>query len=103
MCETKIGSVRIPLFIKVPYAFTISKTETSLDPNPTEGTDWSLLSIPHFCATSTTLSQPTVSVTCAVIVLSERAIAHRNDISRSEEHTSELQSRENLVCRLLLE
>src|SRR5690606_11216520 len=25
------------------------------------------------------------------------------DIARSEEHTSELQSRENLVCRLLLE
>src|SRR5690606_40921276 len=31
-------------------------------------------------------------------------IAHANPIrlSRSEEHTSELQSRENLVCRLLL-
>src|SRR5690606_40338227 len=37
--------------------------------------------------------------------------AHRNDddvtiyssLRRSEEHTSELQSRENLVCRLLLE
>src|SRR5690606_40718348 len=27
----------------------------------------------------------------------------RDDIARSEEHTSELQSRENLVCRLLLE
>src|SRR5690606_40095555 len=27
----------------------------------------------------------------------------RNEQSRSEEHTSELQSRENLVCRLLLE
>src|SRR5690606_41413944 len=26
-----------------------------------------------------------------------------HDLSRSEEHTSELQSRENLVCRLLLE
>src|SRR5690606_39707730 len=26
-----------------------------------------------------------------------------NDFERSEEHTSELQSRENLVCRLLLE
>src|SRR5690606_39811983 len=26
-----------------------------------------------------------------------------DDASRSEEHTSELQSRENLVCRLLLE
>src|SRR5690606_41947463 len=28
---------------------------------------------------------------------------HRGDRERSEEHTSELQSRENLVCRLLLE
>src|SRR5690606_39681079 len=27
----------------------------------------------------------------------------RDECSRSEEHTSELQSRENLVCRLLLE
>src|SRR5690606_41937634 len=27
----------------------------------------------------------------------------RADMARSEEHTSELQSRENLVCRLLLE
>src|SRR5690606_38143518 len=29
--------------------------------------------------------------------------AGKLDASRSEEHTSELQSRENLVCRLLLE
>src|SRR5690606_39580518 len=29
--------------------------------------------------------------------------SHPNEPSRSEEHTSELQSRENLVCRLLLE
>src|SRR5690606_14075610 len=28
---------------------------------------------------------------------------YRNPKNRSEEHTSELQSRENLVCRLLLE
>src|SRR5690606_40215450 len=28
---------------------------------------------------------------------------HRAGLGRSEEHTSELQSRENLVCRLLLE
>src|SRR5690606_41922048 len=27
----------------------------------------------------------------------------QDELSRSEEHTSELQSRENLVCRLLLE
>src|SRR5690606_41981143 len=30
-------------------------------------------------------------------------IAHDEELARSEEHTSELQSRENLVCRLLLE
>src|SRR2546430_10360189 len=29
--------------------------------------------------------------------------AHHEDYSRSEEHTSELQSQSNLVCRLLLE
>src|SRR5690606_42000129 len=29
--------------------------------------------------------------------------AGRQQVERSEEHTSELQSRENLVCRLLLE
>src|SRR5690606_40978572 len=28
---------------------------------------------------------------------------HEKKLQRSEEHTSELQSRENLVCRLLLE
>src|SRR5436309_12649792 len=31
------------------------------------------------------------------------ALAGRRVLARSEEHTSELQSRENLVCRLLLE
>src|SRR5690606_40388467 len=30
-------------------------------------------------------------------------ICASNSVARSEEHTSELQSRENLVCRLLLE
>src|SRR3712207_6978826 len=30
-------------------------------------------------------------------------LAHRLDVVRSEEHTSELQSRQYLVCRLLLE
>src|SRR5690606_41346338 len=33
----------------------------------------------------------------------ERERAAVADLARSEEHTSELQSRENLVCRLLLE
>src|SRR3712207_7481905 len=33
----------------------------------------------------------------------EPALVHRGARSRSEEHTSELQSRQYLVCRLLLE
>src|SRR5690606_41156173 len=33
----------------------------------------------------------------------EEAISREHTMWRSEEHTSELQSRENLVCRLLLE
>src|SRR5690606_40087638 len=33
----------------------------------------------------------------------EQRQGHRHTLLRSEEHTSELQSRENLVCRLLLE
>src|SRR5690606_39572783 len=32
-----------------------------------------------------------------------RVLLRKAPIARSEEHTSELQSRENLVCRLLLE
>src|SRR5438874_7934486 len=34
---------------------------------------------------------------------SGQRLARRTDSSRSEEHTSELQSRRDLVCRLLLE
>src|SRR5690606_40766692 len=34
---------------------------------------------------------------------SDKARSSMKSIGRSEEHTSELQSRENLVCRLLLE
>src|SRR5690606_42151214 len=37
------------------------------------------------------------------IEANHEAFAGRGEVVRSEEHTSELQSRENLVCRLLLE
>src|SRR2546427_5767944 len=33
----------------------------------------------------------------------ERHLAPQGEVTRSEEHTSELQSQSNLVCRLLLE
>src|SRR5690606_41118642 len=44
--------------------------------------------------------QGAVAVTIIIRVTGERSAGA---IDRSEEHTSELQSRENLVCRLLLE
>src|SRR5690625_6534418 len=34
---------------------------------------------------------------------SSKSLAHARELLRSEEHTSELQSRGHLVCRLLLE
>src|SRR5207302_7593234 len=37
------------------------------------------------------------------VVINNKIGSRRNRPQRSEEHTSELQSRENLVCRLLLE
>src|SRR5690606_40245220 len=41
---------------------------------------------------------------CAVEAMAVRRVLHDEfGVVRSEEHTSELQSRENLVCRLLLE
>src|SRR5690606_41087639 len=49
------------------------------------------------------LKQPNVQCT-ALCDVDERVLDQRIDeLRRSEEHTSELQSRENLVCRLLLE
>src|SRR5436309_12172597 len=50
----------------------------------------------------------TVNESCTTIAMnwvscSATAGATQGTIARSEEHTSELQSRENLVCRLLLE
>src|SRR2546428_2633358 len=43
-----------------------------------------------------------VFATAAEMAL-RRSLEHSADVIRSEEHTSELQSRSDLVCRLLLE
>src|SRR5690606_40345059 len=49
-------------------------------------------------------SNAETKVYCASADLMERNLNRRVEVCfRSEEHTSELQSRENLVCRLLLE
>src|SRR5262249_58029002 len=46
---------------------------------------------------------PRAPVRCAALDRTRRPARRRNDRLRSEEHTSELQSLTNLVCRLLLE
>src|SRR2546427_5900614 len=44
------------------------------------------------------------NVSCGIVVSpSFQPISHEEECARSEEHTSELQSQSNLVCRLLLE
>src|SRR5206468_4853750 len=48
------------------------------------------------------VNDPDPELSCDVIVTSPRG-AQRHIARRSEEHTSELQSRSDLVCRLLLE
>src|SRR5690606_40577065 len=62
------------------------------------------------CSVSTgATSPPRYRRACCAASVAERGARHRlRDLpcrtpSRSEEHTSELQSREKLVCRLLLE
>src|SRR2546430_4877905 len=40
---------------------------------------------------------------CSRALISERMSDYNTALDRSEEHTSELQSQSNLVCRLLLE
>src|SRR3712207_6850211 len=54
----------------------------------------------HPGSTKTCPRQPTASSSCAPRRLPK---SPRDSASRSEEHTSELQSRQYLVCRLLLE
>src|SRR5690606_39572969 len=48
-------------------------------------------------------SDPHKSIRKVAAILNIRKFRHSYFRRRSEEHTSELQSRENLVCRLLLE
>src|SRR2546427_4768790 len=42
-------------------------------------------------------------IECGDVIISTGAMRHDGTSQRSEEHTSELQSQSNLVCRLLLE
>src|SRR3712207_7954167 len=55
------------------------------------------------CSTSWTLAEPTAGLADARRLTRRRVRPCGRCSGRSEEHTSELQSRQYLVCRLLLE
>src|SRR3989442_11940485 len=55
-------------------------------------------------ATGVALGSPTANDNCGAVTITSNAPAQfPTGTNRSEEHTSELQSRPHLVCRLLLE
>src|SRR3712207_5245535 len=71
---------------------------------------WKAASSSNFLSTAASFSRENVSGSPAVQMPTTRtprspisAARFRMKVSRSEEHTSELQSRQYLVCRLLLE
>src|SRR5258708_15204610 len=62
-----------------------------------------LIRRPLFSARSSEASSVPVSILLALLVYCSVNLHNPNQKKRSEEHTSELQSHLNLVCRLLLE
>src|SRR5699024_11338584 len=69
-------------------------------PTPPIGKRHSLASIPPVSATAQSMDAPRCP---AIIFCAPTVVRRRCGAGRSEEHTSELQSRFDLVCRLLLE
>src|SRR6266498_2712934 len=86
-------------------ASAIESAERSTDVNRAPGLRWARVTVwaptPH--PTSSTVLPPGYAVSACSRSTSVPAWSCRRSFSRSEEHTSELQSRPHLVCRLLLE
>src|SRR3712207_8057544 len=62
---------------------------------------WSILGIMRALSSSPAAAVATLDTRAELV--EEAAGADLDELARSEEHTSELQSRQYLVCRLLLE
>src|SRR5690606_40847998 len=62
-----------------------------------------ILALPALELATGFVDHPFANANDQASLFGQRNEAVRHDQLRSEEHTSELQSRENLVCRLLLE
>src|SRR5690606_15835751 len=72
--------------------------------DPAQGVRHHVVDPPPVGAHAAGILDPALALVQAALGHAQRAFHRFHDLhQRSEEHTSELQSRENLVCRLLLE
>src|SRR5690606_39612226 len=85
---------RVPLYYQLKEIIQEMIENEELQPNEPIPTERELCEIHG-------ISRMTVRE--AIMALVNEGVLYREQGRRSEEHTSELQSRENLVCRLLLE
>src|SRR5204863_9138111 len=94
--------VESPVFIPHPTGFFVFSFFT--DTAPTEIYTLSLHdALPIFSSATSTSSTTSGSGNRSWSPRTSSPSANRSAMPRSEEHTSELQSRRDLVCRLLLE
>src|SRR5690606_41196660 len=105
-----MNSVRVPkmtdlaLIEELKTLVDAGKVLTDADSLNAYGKDWTK----HFAPAPTAIVFPKTTEQVQAIVLwankhKVALVPSGGRTGRSEEHTSELQSRENLVCRLLLE
>src|SRR3712207_8392628 len=102
---------RPPRSTLFPYTTLFRSTHRSVP----VALDWGARSVDHLSCLHPDDIAPLAAAECAAVLLPgaellggehtppARALADAGAIGRSEEHTSELQSRQYLVCRLLLE
>src|SRR5690606_39673467 len=97
-----------PLVIHLCFARSWSRRPPNVHSFPTRRSSdlWqqgkSFEEMPHL-AQSAGVMLDELSWWAKALKVAREASAREKEANRSEEHTSELQSRENLVCRLLLE
>src|SRR3712207_8606597 len=89
---------RPPRSTLFPYT-TLFRSGTSLTDKEEESFSMSDNNLPDISKKS----QKAKKIAMVVIVVNKKGFNSPNHELRSEEHTSELQSRQYLVCRLLLE
>src|SRR5947209_9967013 len=94
--------VQLTLFTILPYTTLFRSDVTETEPLPADSPLWdapNLLLTPHAAGGRPVGADELISVNLAAL----RDGRELRNVVRSEEHTSELQSRQYLVCRILLE